>query len=215
MAYPSSFLRLVMSGPLYTLERWSMSLSLMRDFAPTAEAPTEVPQGVITAVETFIGSSIMDNAVQLDLIKLNEIGTDGRYVNQSETVLFDYTTPITATGNANIPPQTAIVATLRTAKARGLANSGRIFLPCPAFTPGVDGRITAANAVTIANQVTTFLSDLNAAMPEWRVCVASDVREGDFNAVTHVEVGRTYDTVRSRRTSLPEERQPATTPVGP
>lgn len=216
MAYPSSFLRLVLSGSLYGVEGWSMGFSLMRNFAPGAQAPTEVPQGVIDAATTFWGSAglVGDDAL-LGTIKLNEIGPDGRYVSTDQTVLHDFPTPVAGGGTSVYPPQISLAVTLRTAAARGLAHSGRVYLPNPQPSLGSDGRLGVASVVGIADKVATFINAVNAALPEWVVCVASDVREGEFRKVERVECGRVLDTIRSRRTSMPEERQPATVAITP
>lgn len=209
MAYPDSFLRLVLSGSLYTSEAWSMGFSLMRNFAPSASPPAEVPPAVVTAAGVMIGNGNISNAVRLDLIKLNLIGTDGRYVDQGDTVFHEYTSPVPGGSTGRPAPQVAMAVTLRTANRRGLAHAGRVYIPGPAHNPSDDGRLTASGAEIYADAVATFINSVNAALPDWRVCVASDVREGAFRQVEGVECGRVLDTIRSRRTSLDEARVPS------
>lgn len=206
MTYAVPHLRLVVSGTLYATDRFSWGLSLMRDFNSSAEAPATVPQGVIDAVvamHTNTGASIASNA-RLDLIKLNEIGTNGRYLNQGETVLHEFETPVAGPGGHFQAPQIALAVTLGTAKRRGRAHSGRFYLPVPG-AGGSTGMIDAGRQATIAAGALDMINDLEAALPGWAVAVMSDVGTGTQERVTHVKVGRVLDTIRSRRNAFTEE----------
>lgn len=205
MAYPNQFLRLQVSGSLYTSEMWSWTLSLMPDFPGDNDGPETVPAGVISAVQTFHQATSSANA-KLETIKLNEIGTDGRYTKQV-TVFHDFATPVAGGQSSapNFPPQVALAVTLRTAVRRGLASRGRFYIPAPGRLVQSDGRISAADATSTASAATALLNGLNTALPGWDPCVASRTREGDLRPVTHVSVGRVYDTIRTRRNGLLEE----------
>lgn len=209
MAYPHTFLRLVASGTLYEAERFSWSMSLIPNFDNTPDVPETIPQGVIDAVRAFhISSGLISGAARLTTLKVNQIGTDGRYVDQNDTVQYDWTTSVPGSASSvYTPPQIALAVSLRTGVRRGLAHTGRFYLPTPAFVPNADGRITTAQAQSAATATTTFLNALHAALPGWRAGVVSDVGAGAARAVTHVEVGRVLDTIRSRRTSLPEAHE--------
>lgn len=204
--YPANFLRLVASGPLFGgVEQFSFSLSLGRDFDSDAEAPEEVPQAVIDAVTTFFQApGVIGNRASLDLIKLNEIGRDGRYVSQSETVLAEISPPVVPSTSSPHAPQVALAISLMTSAARGRASRGRFYIPTPAVVVGDDARISSANAETVAAAATEFITDLNAAMPGWRVGVFSNIGDGQWRPVTRVRVGRVLDTIRSRRASIDE-----------
>jgi hypothetical protein len=67
-----------------------------------------------------------------------------------------------------------------------------------------DGQIGDGPAQYVAMGVNTLLNSLNAALDPWRLSVISNVRDGAVRPVTHVQVGRVIDTLRSRRTSIPE-----------
>lgn len=210
MAYPAPFLRLVVSGTLYGTEQFAWSLSIMRNFE-SDPAPSAVPQALIDAVVAFHSApaaQVGANAL-LTTIKLNEIGTNGRYLSPSETVLHEFEDGVPGSGTSNnLPAQCAVAVTLRTAARRGLANSGRFFLPHVTLGPSNDGLLLAGAAQGIATAATTFLDAINPALGgNWRPAVVSDVREGAMRAITHVEVGRVIDTIRSRRSSLDEDRQ--------
>lgn len=209
MAYPSNFLRLVVSGTLYGTEQFSWSLALARNFE-TDPPPSTVPQGVIDAVTALHASTsaACGTSALLTMIKLNEIGTDGRYVSQSETVMHEFETGVPGSGTSTQPPQNALAVTLRTAKRRGRAHAGRFYLPRTGGGVANDGRITGGTADSLAVDVTTFLDAINAAIPgNWRAAVMSDVGTGTLELVTHAEIGRVVDTIRSRRSSMDEDRR--------
>jgi hypothetical protein len=184
MAYPRNHLRLVVSGTLYGSEQFAYGVNLIRT-TDGAAAPTTVPAAVLTAVETYHQAASTAPAL-VNLIKLNEIGVDGKYIRQS-TVLHDYGTTPKAGG--------------------GAASRGRFYLPIPnvGSALGGDGRVTVVERDNQRTFATTFISSLNAAVPGWSVGVVSDVGVGRERTVRNVRVGRVLDTMRSRRTSLVED----------
>lgn len=209
MAYPHNIFRLVMSGTLVGSETFSYGITIDKTFS-SGPAPDEVPPAVLDAVEAFhtnANLAIGSKAV-LTMVKFNEIGTNGRYFSTENTVLHEFDPGIPgATGNT-MPPQVALAITLRTAQRRGRASSGRFYIPHLGGAMDTDGRISAGEAVQTAAAATTFLNDLNTALDGiGRVAVASDIGTGAINHVTHVEVGRVLDTIRSRRRSLEEARE--------
>lgn len=211
MAYPANFLRLVATGTLFDVERFSYSLSLIG----SGTAPAEVPQGVIDAVAAFHQTTdFISNAAKLSTLKLNLLDTQGRYVSQTDTVEYDYPTLVSGGSGQPTAPQIALAITLRTAVRRGLASTGRFYVPAPGGGVGPDGRITTTRqeAAVLAGQ--TLVNSLNAALPGWTVGVVSDVREGAARPVTSVSVGRVLDTIRSRRASLNESHVDAPVTVG-
>lgn len=203
--YPTSFLRLVCSGTLYgSLETFSFSLALARNFEGGSVVPDEVPQGVIDACTKFFATGGMINPdAKLSMIKLNLIGTDGRYESDSETVLHELVPPVAGAAGYGTPPQIALAISLRTAKSRGRAHAGRFYIPS-GHTVGSNGQITQLQVDTVVAAATTFLEELAAALPGWRPYVMSNIGTGARNEVTHVSVGRVLDTIRSRRRSIPE-----------
>lgn len=215
MAYAEPFLRLVVSGSLFGVERFSYGMSLVTSFNnPPLDEPTEVPQAIIDALSAFHNTANFPIACALDTIKLNLIGEDGRYVNQ-DTVLYEYETPVIGTASTAPPAQVAWAVTLGTAASRGLASRGRFFLPTPTVAIGADGRVSESAALARANQVAQLVADITAAVPGFSVGVVSNVGAGARRPVTHVEMGRVLDTMRSRRRSLDEARVVATTSAQP
>lgn len=208
MAYPMNFLRLVAIGTLYNAETFSWSISLSPEDS-SADAPAAVPAGVISAITAFHTSNLvaLGSGARLTMVKLNEIGRDGRYVSQGDTVWHEFATPVAGIGTTNHPAQCSLAVTLRTDAARGRASSGRFYIPYIGATLQADGRLAVAAATDVANAATTMLEALETALPGWAVSVMSNIGEGTRRRVSHVEVGRVVDTIRSRRTSLEEDRQ--------
>ena len=207
MAYPTPFLRLVASGSLFTVEQFSFSMSLIPAFNndPEGTAPSEVPQDMIDAFETFWLTSTVSASARLEVLKLNLIGEDGRYASDSETVLHDYgSTGIAGGGGNQYPAQVALAVSLRTIRSRGRAHAGRFYLPTPALTIGSDGRVAEATVEIVATRIVELVDAINDSVTGFRVGVASDVGTGRHQPVTGITIGRTLDTIRSRRTSIPE-----------
>lgn len=206
MIYAQPFYRLVVSGTTYDAETWSWGLSLIREGFTSEPLATEVPQAIIDAVSTFHAATyVSSRGAKLDLIKLNSIGTDGRYERSDETVQHEFETPIEGAGTNNPPPQIALAVSLMTAAARGRAHAGRFYLPLPSGSTFTDGRMTASAQGIVLTSVTTMLNAVNLALPDFRVGVTSGIAPGAQRVVTHARLGRVYDTLRSRRTSMDED----------
>jgi hypothetical protein len=77
--------------------------------------------------------------------------------------------------------------------------------------------------VRVAGAVSAFINTINLEYSNWvgggdfggRVSVISGTRAGAYHHVTRVEVGRVVDTMRSRRSSLPEDYQLSGTAITP
>lgn len=211
MPYSKPFLRLVVSGALATEEQFSFGMAFIEALEPDPPAPSEVPAGVIAALEKYWDwGSTISNAASLDLVKLNLIGTDGRYVGD-ETVEYEWPDPQVGASPGINPPQIALAVTLETGARRGLAHAGRFFLPSPAVSviPST-GKIGTVQAGGFVTSTTTLLNELNAALQPWQLGVVSKVGGGAQRRVTNIKIGTVLDTIRSRRSSLDENYQ-----VGP
>lgn len=103
---------------------------------------------------------------------------------------------------ASMPPQNAIVVSLRTALFTR-AGRGRFFLPAPSVNSVDTGRILAATVSSCATAAQKMIQSLNGA--GYTVCVYHrSTRTTD--AVTSVDVGNVFDTQRRRRDKLVETR---------
>lgn len=103
----------------------------------------------------------------------------------------------------SLPPECSIVVSLRTGQA-GPRGRGRMYLP-PFATNALaaDGQITSTCQSTVADGMQDFMDTWNAAPPGYPVSVASNA--GLFvAAVDNIKVGRTVDSQRRRRNTIPE-----------
>jgi hypothetical protein len=225
MAYPTSLYRIVLGGTIYT-ETWNTSLSYAPGFLDKP-ADTSILATLAAATQSWfqqnqtVGVGFTPQA-KLVYLKVNRIDTQGHYQDPT-AIMHTYPVPLAGGGTASFPPaQLATVVTLKTAFERGLANKGRMYLPCATGydSVGTDGRATAARALLVANSVAGYVNQVNAAFQAWsgggdagHVAVFSNIGSGAFHFVTKTAVGRVPDTMRSRRSSLPEDYQASTTAV--
>ena len=218
MPYPGQFHRLVMIGTLYA-EQFNMTLNIVPSALgelgmPEVDDPTlaavAADAAAWFALSAVSGGPAFIFAAKLASIKLNRIGTDGRYVD-NEAQEHVYTTPIAGdAGGTNIAPQLSSVVTLKTAIERGRGSKGRVYLvPSAHITSlGTDGRLTTTQATAVATGMKNLIDRLNTTYSlVGRVGVASNAGAGRFEHVTHLAVGRVLDTMRSRRASLAEDYQ--------
>lgn len=206
MTYPAPFLRLVVGGDIYfPSEQFTWSMSVFDPAPGPTPIPETVPQAVADAVRVFhTTANITTQSAALRWIKLNQIGIDGRYT-QDTTVRYDYPNPFpVGTSTAIVPPQIALAVTLLTDSDRGTASRGRFFVPLPARSPSSLGRLAEADALAYANAAATMVNSINVALDPYQVVIASDSGTGRFRTVTGVRVGRVLDTIRSRRRSFLE-----------
>lgn len=211
MTVPEHY-RLVFGGQLgnaaQPVESWSCSLS----FDPGQLVQTTSLGGPALAdlagdVTDYLTNSDMQlsNLVTLEYIKMNHIGTNGRYTEDfSNTHLIDPVVRGTASGTW--PFQDSLVVSLQGA-GRGPGNRGRFYLPPQGGIGGVgpDGTISNGFQTNVLAATKTFIQNLN----NWpgldigapQVCIASKT---GLHTVSSVRIGAVMDTQRRRRRSLPE-----------
>jgi hypothetical protein len=218
MAYPGQFVRLAIIGTLYG-EEWNTTLAIVPSALgelgmPAVDAATLA--GVASDVAAWwptVGTNgaHINNNVRLTRIKLNRLGTNGRYV---DAVAQEHVYPSYISGGAPASPlpapQLTTVVSLRTAIERGRGSKGRMYLPPTASinTLSTDGRMSTTGALQAANGAKALFVLLNTRYTlVGRVGVASNAGTGRFEHVTRVAAGRVIDTMRSRRSTLLEDYQ--------
>lgn len=181
-------------------ETWACRLNIAT-VVPTGDgAPTKATLDAIGADwDNTVGAHTTSDTI-LTGVKWAFIGPDGKYIN--DPVL---SSSLNLGGSrlqlAHVD-QVSVVISLNTAM-RGARGRGRIFLPGPGVPIGDGSVMSATDAQNIATSGAALLSAINAKFPNTgNVCVASSL--GTNSDVTSVRVGRVFDTVRSRRTSLVE-----------
>jgi len=194
-------------GKLPGNEQWSCGLRMAIVNSGTAINDPAMQAGVAAAVQAFhisAGASI-SAAAKLSFVKVNLVGTDGRYVapTTSETIVAD----VGGSGSSApaYPNQVALAVSLTTAFSRGPAHRGRFYVPLPSFGLDGAGTISSAAATQMKGAATDLLTALNAVDNNSTVAVFSrKLGAPAHNIVTGIEVGRVYDTQRRRRRSLVE-----------
>lgn len=194
-------------GKLPGAEEWSCGFRLSNVGAAqdAAVAAPTIQAAIAPIISTFHAASLASQRALLSFVKVNAIGTDGRYVLQTtnEAVLAD----IPGGGNPSTTPanQIAVAVSLTTGFSRGPAHRGRFYLPLPAVTVDADGRISAVMAGIYDTAATALLADVNAISASWKMAVFSrKLGSPAVRNVTGIEVGRVLDTQRRRRRSLVE-----------
>lgn len=184
---------------------YRVNLSLPPDFV-TGDAQMNRFQDMANDVQAFHLNPAcrIGQAAILREVKVAEIGPLGTYLSNPVSFFMDQ--PGGGAASIQHAPQVALAVSLGTAR-RGPTGKGRFYLPLPIFgLNSADGRIAAADAQAVAQAVRDFVANLNNApgidgvAP--KVTVASS--KGYNTDVTEVRVGRTLDTIRSRRTSILE-----------
>lgn len=225
MAYPQPFIRIVASGTMLTgAEIWSTSWSMADpDLSNDAEQPSALNViAMADAVRDWFVSpgARISNSALLDRVKINLVGTNGRYVSQTDTFEREFEPAVAGNKASGLwPPQCSVAVSLRSNKRRGPGAFGRFYPPLTVGDVQADGRIPAGQAGDMAQAAASLLRDLNlSAGLTLQVVNASSVGAGTFQKVTSVRVGRVVDTIRRRNNALVEDYQEEsvlTLPGGP
>jgi hypothetical protein len=215
MVYPRPFLRVVASGSAWSgNETWSTGWTMARFPDETLILPIDQPEDVqpyFDAVAAWWarGASRISGYALLEMVKVNVIDVHGLYADKNNTFLYEAPTPIPGgSGSAAFAPQLSCAISLTTDVRRGPGSKGRFYPPIPSVSAEADGLVDLAHAQTMADSALTLINDLNDLGPEL-VSVVSAVGSGNIEQVTGVRVGRVIDTIRRRRSSIPESYVPA------
>jgi hypothetical protein len=169
--------------------------------------------------------SKIPNDVVCQWVKFNEIGADGKYV-RTDTTFARYLTaasgtlaPFAGVGAPSVPTFVSVCVSMRTARARGPASTGRLFIPRPSISTTAGGRMSSATTQEIATTYANFLTALgdeegvdNTAIAP---AVVSNVGEpGPQERIIGVRVGDVPDVQRRRKNSLVEAYSVATVSTG-
>jgi hypothetical protein len=238
MPYPSTFMYCTVIGDCFGgKERWQFGFKML-DSGLSSQA---VALGLANHIEEWWRASpvaydtgrqfLPPNTHRLTEFKVARVGPDGKYP-EGETAYSHFFLPPITTANARpatLTPQNSICVTLTTAKPRGLASKGRIFLP-PSIQYTIadgDGLVPVAAAQEIRESVKILLQRLNndeqgtnvaifsrgKGVPTWdperRKVTYEYPNPGAVENVTGVRVGRVVDTQRRRRRQLVESYESA------
>lgn len=228
MAYPPHAL-LAWGGTMGNVEQWSCSLRMTSTLyqATTSSDRAAFCANALEQVYTKVraywsGKTNASTLAWMTWCKFNPIGADGKYENDATNVQYMTPTQYAKPSGAPAPFQIAIVATLDSGITRGLAKSGRIYIPCSNVSPGESGQVDNVTASQHASQVAELIRQLNnwtgpdfgllpavSVVSKGRVKNGAIVSEGIARPVTQVRVGRVLDTQRRRRAKIPEAYEKA------
>lgn len=207
--FDSSHVYVQWGGKLPGNESWSCGFRMWKSGGSTnANAVTMLP-GISSAIAEFHqrAESSIQSAAKLSFVKVNAIGTNGRYIEDgtNEATFADLPGAyLTFQG----PNQVALAVSLTTGFSRGPAHRGRFYMPMPALTPDSSGLIPAAIAAEIGTSVDTLIANANSSGAGHQMVIMSrKAGAPGHRAVTGNEVGRVLDTQRRRRRSLVEDHR--------
>lgn len=191
-------------GAMGTMETWSCGIRALPQALGGDSG--EVLDDVAAAVEAWFkrADSQVNGACTLDFVTVTSINSDGKQI-EDETPRKEFDPPVPAPISAG-PYQLAYCITFRTAKPRGRAASGRIYVPTPGTGVSKDGLWFADSVTQALGSAVTLLNDLTGNGAGLTPYVISGV-DGTANEITRVEVGNVLDTQRRRRRSLVETYQ--------
>jgi hypothetical protein len=205
-------------------EEWSTGFYIGNESAD-ADLPTQqLADDIRTAWQTYFvtSSSYFANTFTSTLVKCSSMGTDGKS-SAEDTIYSTFTGNASGARTENFPPQVALVATLVSAKARGVGAKGRMYLPGVVAPVDGTGHINGTTQAGILANLDTFLTAVNASTATSNVIVLAS--QGSLNpdgtpkvggsapitkAVTAIRLGNVYDTQRRRRNGLAEAYQSST-----
>lgn len=215
MAVPTHF-KFVFRGVFEnTEEEFSFSAKFQRSIAagPDAEL-SDIDQAAVTAATAaFYGNGTVGGfSASTLLTEWRAYVQDTTNHMEGNPLLVPLAAPIRGGSPNKFPPQVALCVTT-VGDDRGPGRFGRFFLPAPT-APVVDFRITALAAEAYAEAVTQWLKGISAAIDIPGTIDSAEAINvstlpapaGSKQNIDHVEVGRVYDTIQSRRRQLLEER---------
>lgn len=199
--YPDDSALIRFGGPMGSEESWSCGIRAMRQ--GLAGDVSEFLDDVKTAVSEWHAraDSEINGAASLGWVTITTIGRDGKQI-EDVTPRFEFE-PVQPAPTSAGPFQLAYCVTFRTAKPRGRAASGRIYVPHAGGGVDKSGYWFNSSAQKTMRSAVTLLQDLTGAGAGLTPSIISGV-DGTHNAITRVEVGNVLDTQRRRRRSLKE-----------
>jgi hypothetical protein len=183
-------------------------------FDPTAEFGTSVDQGQLDAAALLIANRTLPTTLRAAMsTAMLRTGCRLEVRNSVGDALLGIsiqgsTTPSAGTGTPLMPPQSAMVVSIRTSTPGGRGR-GRLYWPAMGAAINTSGRITTPVPATFIADFKTYLlgirSDLATSFPLIGFDLAVRSVKGQATPhATRIQVGNVVDTQRRRRDSLPE-----------
>ena len=195
-------------------EEWSTGFFLGEENEDAPDPTQQTADDILAAFTTFFthADTRIASTYKLTQCKVAKLDDNGQtisgkvfYANPSGTVSG-------AVNGVVIPPQLALVVTLRSDRPRGKASKGRMYLP--GITPNFDtgtGKIQASHITGIADNLKIFFDALvgDADIPGELILAAKssgplEIIPAQNDYVETIRVGDVMDTQRRRRNQLVE-----------
>ena len=185
--------------------------------SPASEPIINYPEMANTLLESVRGAAEtfwdavrtrIATGTRLNSVKVAPVDEDGRYIDNMDSVIYDWETPLAGGNAAAHPPQVAVVASLTTGTRRGNATHGRMYLPLTAVPISSNDFTIATNVrKAIADAVVGLLNDSLGTIADITLdpVVMSNIGSGTTRTITTVAIGSIPDTQRRRRNRFTEE----------
>jgi hypothetical protein len=200
------------SGPTTYDEIWSCNLRVVSDSDGFLGFPDEAATAFAAKFGAWWGgiASNMSGAARLKEIKVNNITPAGHY-QDAVTWSAGVGPGVGATPQGTCPAFVTVCWSWTTAKARGSASNGRIYLPNMWGTIGGGSVITGAVQTSMVASAKSFLDCVRTATTPLNgpihpaVVSPGGLRIGPgMNRITGVRVGRVIDVQRRRKNAINE-----------
>jgi hypothetical protein len=202
------------NDPAIDQEIWSCSMRFDQ-FSAGPLGDEIVGNEAAQKVQRFFNTVAFAPKATLEYVKFNPIGPDGKYANETETTEVFFQPPLIRTGTGQLLPlQNTIAVSWTTARSRGIASKGRMFLPgMNADWMTNIGLIGGAHREALVAACKLFIEDCRTWTSEY-VGVPAIVSQGAQGGagpgvaepIIGVNVGNVVDTQRRRRNALVEAR---------
>lgn len=194
-----------------------MGFHVSRDQAATPDATLDdIHDGeMLAAGNTFFGSTLIGANCLFDEVRVYQVGTNGLMEGNGPLIEANPPGGVPGTGSAWKYPTQIALAVTTVAVNRGPAKRGRFYIPAPIRSIVSAGQITATDASDYLLAAQTLLKSCTDAvgLASTADAVGLNISPGPAGSTTgtkqkidHLEVGRVYDTLRSRRNKLDEAR---------
>lgn len=208
--FDSSHVYVQWGGGLPGAETWSCGFRMWKAGGSAEADAASMLVGIGAALVAFHSAAVtnISSHCTLSFVKVNTIGTDGKYVGDGTTEATYADVPGGAVSSYVMPNQTALAISTITGFSRGVAHRGRFYLPLPQIDLGADGRMPTTKASQIRDSALTMRTAVNSAGAGHVMTVMSrKAGAPGHRAITGFEVGTVLDTQRRRRRSLLENFQ--------
>lgn len=149
----------------------------------------------------------LSSGATLDYVKANNIGADGKYIDQTQSHTYFYSSGTPGGRAPTVPNILSLVTTWTTANQRGRASKGRIYLPNNTW-PAAASVVVSQTEVDRNNTTATGLLNVIKA-PSGGVATAIPAvysrLDASYHDITGIRTGNILDVQRRRKDAFTEK----------